>query len=214
MLITPEQFHQLFPSNKTPHDWAAAINTICPQHGIDTQPRLAAFLTQVGHESQGFIRLTENLNYSAQALADTWPNRYAVDPNARPHTPNALALRIQHDPVAIGNNVYANRLGNGPEGSGDGYRYRGHGPLQTTGRTNLMAFAQAAGKRLDEALTYIQTPEGGILSACLYWSSRNINRAADRGDVVACTKLVNGGTNGLAARRELHARAELVLGAA
>lgn len=214
MLITKEQFHQLFPANKDPQAWTDAINAICPQYGIDTARRLAAFLAQVGHESQGFTRMTENLNYSAQGLADTWPNRFAADPTARSRTPNALARRMEHDPVAIGNNVYANRLGNGPEESGDGYRYRGHGPLQTTGKDNLMAFAQAVGKSLEDALAYILTPEGGIISACLYWSSRNINRAADQGDVVACTKLVNGGTIGLAERRTLNAKADALLGVA
>ncbi|BDV42422.1 hypothetical protein GURASL_13450 [Geotalea uraniireducens] len=214
MLITNKQFRQLFPANKNPEDWADAINTICPQYGINNARRLAAFLAQVGHESQEFTRMTENLNYSAQGLADTWPNRYAVDPKARPRTPNALARRLEHDPGAIGNNVYANRLGNGPEESGDGYRYRGHGPLQVTGRDNLMAFAQAVGKSLEDALQYIRTPTGGIISACLHWQHRNLNHAADQGDVVACTKLVNGGTIGLAERRALNAKAAALLGVA
>lgn len=213
-MVTAEQFKKLFPRNKEPEAWVNAINAICPQYGIDTPIRLAAFLAQVGQESQGFTRLTENLNYSAQALADTWPNRYAVDPKAKVKKPNKLALRLQRNSEAIGNNVYANRLGNGPEESGDGYRYRGHGPLQNTGKDNLLAFARAVGKTLEEALAYILTPEGGIISACLYWSSRNINRFADKGDVTACTKLVNGGINGLTDRKINYARAAGLLGIA
>jgi|SRR6185369_5907303 len=212
-MITSHQFSLLFPGNKRPDEWAAAIVTICPQHGIDPV-RLAMFLAQTGTESQGFTKMIENLNYSAQALADTWPNRYAVDSKAKPKVPNALALKLARNPEAIGNNCYANRNGNGPEESGDGYKFRGHGPLQTTGKGNLMDFARAVGKTLEEALEYILTPEGGILSACLYWDSRNINPSADKRDVVACTKLVNGGLNGLAERKELYAKAVALLGVA
>lgn len=208
------QFSQLFPGNKNPAPWADAINTICPRYGIDSSVRLVMFLAQCGTESQGFTKMIENLNYSAQALAITWPNRYAVDPKAKPKTPNALANRLARHPEAIGNNAYANRNGNGPEESGDGYKYRGHGPLQVTGKGNMLEFARAAGKTLEEALEYILTPEGGILSACLYWESRNINISADKRDVIACTKLVNGGLNGLAERQEIYAKAAALLGVA
>jgi len=206
-MLSIDQFKTLFPANRQSDAWTDAINTYCPQYGIDTPGHLAHFLAQVGHESQGFTRLIENMNYSAQGLANTWPKRYAIDPKAATKQPNELALRLQRNPEAIGNNVYANRNGNGDEASGDGYRYRGHGPLQNTGKGNLLEFANEVGMPLAEALEYILTPAGGIIAACRYWQSRNVNRAAGSSNVTAVTVLVNGGINGLADRKEIYAQA-------
>ncbi|UUS13328.1 glycoside hydrolase family 19 protein [Stenotrophomonas sp. CD2] len=119
--------------------WAQPLSEACTAFGISTPKRAAAFLAQVGHESGSLTRIIENLNYGAQGMADTWPSRYAVDPKAKPRKPNDLARALERKPVAIGNNAYANRLGNGSEASGDGYRFRGRGPIQNTGRANYAA---------------------------------------------------------------------------
>ncbi|MDT3457375.1 hypothetical protein ROV96_19440 [Stenotrophomonas pavanii] len=108
---------------------------------------MAAFLAHVGHESASLTRTVENLNYGAQGLADTWPSRYAVEPKAKPRKPNDLARALDRKPVAIGNDAYANRMGNGSEASGDGYRYRGRGPIQNTGRANYVAIRDALGAK-------------------------------------------------------------------
>ncbi|WP_182067409.1 hypothetical protein [Stenotrophomonas pavanii] len=103
--------------------WAQPPTDACAAFGISTPKRVAAFLTQVGHESASLSRIVENLNYGAQGMADTWPSRYAVDPKAKPRKPNDLSRALERKPVAIGNNAYANRLGNGSYASAHGYRF-------------------------------------------------------------------------------------------
>ncbi|BCS54542.1 glycoside hydrolase family 19 protein [Geobacter sp. SVR] len=211
MLITVDQFRRLFPRNSEPVAWVAALNTILPLHGIDTPLRVAMFLAQAGHESDGFADLTENLSYSADGLARTWPNRYAVDPKAATKVPNDLAWTLHRKPEAIANNCYANRMGNGPESSGDGWRFRGYGPFQLTGRANREAFAATIGKPLEVSETYLLTHEGAVESACWYWSTRNLNPLADAGNVLAVTKSINAGVNGLADRQARYAEALKIL---
>lgn len=200
-MVTTDQFRKLFPNNKEPEAWAAALNAILPKYGIDTLPRLAPFLAQCGHESEGFTVLRENLNYSATALLQTWPKRFD----------SASAQAYARQPERIANRAYANRMGNGPEESGDGWRFRGYGPIQITGRANREAFAKSIGKSLEESETYILTKEGGIESACWYWTTRNLNALADAGKFVAMTRAINGGTNGLADRQARYAKATEVL---
>lgn len=196
-MISAEQFHKLFPNADNPEQWADAINTFCPQYGVNS---LAMFLAQCGHESQGFTRLSENLNYSATALLNTWPYRF-----------NAETAQIYaRKPEVIANKVYASRLGNGDEESGDGWRFRGAGCIQLTGRDNHQAFADAIGKTLEEATEYLHTIQGGIESACWYWKSKNLERWAN--DIVTCSRRINGGDNGLKERKALYAKCQEVLG--
>jgi putative chitinase len=200
-MLTVDQFTKLFPHNKQPADWTAAINLICPQYGIDTPQRLAMFLAQCGHESKGFTSLRENLNYSAEGLLRMWPRRFT----------SALAQAYEHQPEAIANFVYADRLGNGNEASGDGWRFRGYGPIQLTGAEARKAFAKAINKTLEEAEAYILTHEGGIESACWFWTTRNLNKVADAADVSGCTKRITGGVTGLPERKTLYASTTAVL---
>jgi putative chitinase len=102
--------------------WADPIKKGCLRFGIDTVREIAALLAQAGHESAGLTQLSENLNYSAQRLAEVWPTRFAADPKAAVKSPNTLALQLQRNPEAIANSVYANRMGNGSAASGDGWR--------------------------------------------------------------------------------------------
>ncbi len=212
-MITADQFAALFPNNKQPGVWAAALNAILPKYGIDTPLRISAFLAQCGHESEGFTALTENLNYSADALATTWPNRYAVDAKAKTKVPNELAKRLARKPEAIANNVYANRMGNGNEASGDGWAHRGRGAIQCTGKGNYINFARAAGKPYAEITAYLETPDGAVESACWYWKNNNINVQADKGRNEIMTKLINGGFNGLADRNARYVAAKQVFNA-
>lgn len=204
--LTPGVFKACFPDAPDAEGWIEALSRVLPKYEVTGTLRLAAFLAHTGHESQGFTRLIENLNYSAQALANTWPRRYATDSTAAMKTPNDLALRLHRKPEAIGNNVYANRLGNGPEESGDGFRNRGHGLIQLTGAGNISEFGRAVGKTLDEAREYLLTKDGAIEGACWYWKSRGLNAYADKGDMLTLTVRINGGTLGLDDRKARYAK--------
>jgi putative chitinase len=174
--------------------WLAPLQDACDKFGVShSAARLASFLANVGVESNGFTALVENLNYSAQGLANTWPFRYAVDSHVLQKIPNALAYQLNRQPEAIANNVYANRMGNGSELSGDGWKNRGQGPIQLTGHDNITAFFKAAGLPLDTDPATLQEPANGAASACFFYSSLcKAFAAADAGDFDGTVKAVNG----------------------
>ena len=201
MKITVEQFHLIFPANKRPAEWVEALNAVLPRYGITSSIRLAVFLGQCGHESGGFSRLVENLNYSAERLLQVFPKYFSP----------AQAHQYSRQPEAIANRVYANRMGNGNEDSGDGWRFRGHGLLQLTGKDNHQAFADSIKKPLAEATAYMLTNPGAVESACFYWAAHNLNAAADTADIEDETREINGGTNGLTERKKLTKTALQVL---
>ncbi|HEJ3656997.1 TPA: glycoside hydrolase family 19 protein [Pseudomonas aeruginosa] len=208
MLITEQQLLQIFP-NAGPQAgvFVGALNRGMTRFGITSPVRVAAFLAQVGHESSQLTRLVENLNYSARGLAATWPSRYrGADGN-----PNALALNLARHPQAIANNTYASRNGNGAEASGDGWRYRGRGLLQITGRSNYRAAAAGLGQPLEAEPELLEQPEWAALSAAWWWSTHGLNELADRGEFAAITRRINGGLNGQSERLELWERAKAVL---
>ncbi|HGN2727623.1 TPA: glycoside hydrolase family 19 protein [Pseudomonas aeruginosa] len=208
MLITEQQLLQIFPNaGHRAGFFVPALNVAMERFDITSPVRLAAFLAQVGHESAHLTRLVENLNYSARGLAATWPSRY----RGADGRPNALALNLARHPEAIANNTYANRNGNGDESSGDGWRFRGRGLLQITGRSNY----RAAGAGLDLPLEHdpdlLEQPEFAALSAAWWWSTHGLNELADRGEFVVITRRINGGLNGHAERLALWERAKRVL---
>jgi putative chitinase len=186
---------------------AAAIEELCPaglkyvqyleeaaaRFNINTRLRAAHWLGQIAHESGEFRQVRENLNYSAEGLMRTWPARFPT---------KVLADRFAHDPLKIANVVYANRLGNGPETSGDGSRFIGRGLIQITGRANYAEASRAI--HGDDRYIYhpeiVEQPEDAALTAGWFWDRNDLNDLADRNDTVGVTKRVNGGTNGLAAR--------------
>lgn len=153
---------------------------------------MAAFLAQIAHESGGFNFVQEGLNYSAQGLMKTWPRRFPTLASARPYARN---------PEKIANKVYANRMGNGPESSGDGFKFRGRGLIQLTGRDNYTRFARSIGRTLDQTVAYLETPEGAVASAAWFWDINKLNVYADKDDFVGLTRRINGGTIGLADRK-------------
>lgn len=176
--------------------------------GIDNPLRMSHFLAQTHHETQGFTKFEENLNYSAQGLANTWPSRYAVDPKAKIKVPNELAKKIERKPQEIANNSYALRYGNGDVKSGDGWLYRGRGAIMTTFKDNYKVFNQFLPKGVD----LIKNPElvatvYPMLSAAFFWKRNNLNSESDKGAtlsvVTSITEKVNGGQIGLKERFEL-----------
>lgn len=210
MSITADQLrHATGCSPAAAERFEQPINRACERYEIDTPERLAAFLAQTAHESARFARLVENLNYSATALALTWPRRY----RAADGSLNALALQLHRDPPAIANHTYASRLGNGPAESGDGWKYRGRGLIQITGRANYRACGQALGVDLEADPDMLVLPLYAALSAGWYWHRHGLNRLADEGKIELIGRLINGGTHGMAERIALTDRALATLSA-
>ncbi|MBB4820920.1 putative chitinase [Pseudomonas alcaligenes] len=212
MQITQQQLLQTLPNARQQAGvFVSAINRAAARFNITSPVRLAAFLAQVGHESGELTRLVENLNYSAQALANTWPARFAEDPQARVKTPNGLALRLQRQPEAIANAVYGGRMGNGPAASGDGWCFRGRGLIQLTGRANYSAAGADLGVDLVAHPELLEQPEHAAMAAAWFWGSCGLNELADRGDFERITRRINGGLNGLEDRKRIWRRAREVL---
>ena len=189
-MITLEQFAEMFPKNKNTQAWTAALVDVLPTYQIDTPERIASFLAQCGHESAGFTVLQENLNYSADGLNKIFHKYFPTLESAQPYA---------RKPEMIANRVYANRMGNGDEQSGEGYRYRGRGPIQLTGKDNYAACSEFLFQ--DDTLLndpdMLLDPEYALHSACWFWWKNDLNTFADSADLVTMTKRINGGTIGL-----------------
>lgn len=168
------------------------LQRICDKYNINTPRRIAGFLANVGVESGGFNANVENLSYSASRMASVWPSRYAVDPKADVKVPNALATRLAFNPVALGNNVYANRMGNGPETSGDGYNFRGRGWLQDTGRDNYTESAKLTGIDFVGNPDLMAATDGCAESAGAYWESHGCNALMDSDSFSQTVLKING----------------------
>jgi len=170
------------------------LNTVAEYYEMFENPRrVAGFLAQIAHESGGFNAVVENLNYSAKGLMGTFKKYF---PNEE------LAKQYERKPEMIANRVYASRMGNGNEASGDGYKFRGRGAIQLTGCSNYTAFAKDVGKTIDETIVYLETLEGAIESACWFWKKNGLNEIADKKDITLMTKRINGGTIGLEDRKK------------
>ena len=187
--------------------WYDALCEILPEYNIDTPHRVAAFIAQCAHESGGFRALKENLNYRAETLRKIFPKYFPTDELARQYA------SLPNKQEAIANRVYANRMGNGDEASGDGYRYCGRGLIQLTGKTNYEWFAASLEIDVEEAAEYLQTFEGAVQSACWFWETNNLNNEADKGDIKTMTRKINGGFIGLEDRIKHYNHALHVLGA-
>lgn len=175
--------------------YAPILDEACPLWGIDERREVAGFLANCTHESDRFAQLSENLNYSAQGLANTWA-RFSVT-GKRGGAPTAEAIGIARQPFLIANTAYANRMGNGDENSGDGWRFRGRGLIQVTGRSNYEALAEAWGVDCVERPELLATPEGAVVSACWFWKSNGCNELAQSGRWEELRRKVNGGTLGM-----------------
>jgi putative chitinase len=185
-------------------DWYEAMCEILPLWSVDTIERVAMFVAQCGHESAGFRVLSENLNYSAKALNTIFPKYF--------RRAGRDANDYHRQPEKIANVIYANRMDNGDSNSGDGWRFRGGGILQLTGRYNYTQFGKAVEMSPEEAVEYVRTKKGALDSACWFWDTNNINKWCDAMDVVGATKRINGGTIGLDDRKKHYLHAIDVLG--
>jgi putative chitinase len=205
--FTQHQLAEMVPGNPYIDHWFEAIAEILPEYEINTRPRVAMFIAQCAHESGGFRAIKENLNYRAPSLRKLFSKYFPDD---------AMAARyagMSKKQEAIANRIYANRMGNGDEASGDGYRYCGRGLIQLTGKNNYTLFAGSLEMPVEEVPEYLATFEGAVQSACWFWETNNLNQWADKGDVLTATKRINGGTIGLEDRIKHYNHALHVLGA-
>jgi putative chitinase len=202
--FTRQHLAEMIKGNPYIDQWYEALSQILPEYDISTPQRIAAFVAQCAHESGGFRALKENLNYKAPSLRRTFPKYFPDD---------ATAAQYANKQEMIANRVYANRMGNGDEASGDGFKYCGRGLIQLTGKNNYTLFAASVGvDDMDEVVEYLGTFEGAVQSACWFWESNNLNQWADKGDILTLTKRINGGTIGLEDRIKHYNHALHVLG--
>ena len=208
-MITLEQFSAMIPSNKEPEEWYENVVDMFMKYDIITPLRIAGFMAQCGHESADFNRLEENLNYSENALNSVF-GRYFGEGKRD-------AAEYARKPEKIANYVYQDefrskrgQMGNTEEG--DGWRFRGRGIKQLTGRNNYTAFGKTVGMTAEEAAEYVATKKGALESACWFWSTNNIDKYADNDDIVGMSKRINGGTIGLDDRKFRYERAKQILG--
>ena len=169
-------------------EWVPALNDTFAQFGIVTPRQQAAFIGQCGHECGNFKILEENLNYRAETLMKLWPKRFPT---------LEIANQYARNPKKIANKVYADRMGNRDEASGDGYRFRGRGCIQLTGHSNYYHAGQALGVDFVKEPDLVATPKYAALTAGWFWSTHGCNDAAEAQNWTALTKKINGGTIGL-----------------
>lgn len=190
--------------------WLPFVQQACERFQINTKNQEAAFIAQCAHESGGFTMLTENLNYRASTMAACWPGRFAEQgPDKKPkkdaqgkNIPNKFALALEKHPEQLANVVYSSRMGNGPTESGDGWKYRGRGLKQLTGKDNYTRCGASIGADLVNDPDLLLNPKYAALSAAWFWHSNKCGPLVESGDFVALTKRINGGTIGLADREK------------
>ncbi|QJI30731.1 glycoside hydrolase family 19 protein [Pseudomonas sp. ADAK18] len=226
MSITEQQLLLILPNaGRIAGVFAPALSAAMGEYQIITRLRSAAFIAQIGHESSQLTRLVENLNYSANGLANTWPNRYA-EPNGKGgyvktvmnntvrNKPNALAMGLAGKAELIACDVYAGRMGN--TAPGDGWKYRGRGLIQVTGKHNYRLCGDALGLDLVSHPELLGQPWHAVMSAAWFWSVNRLNALADVSDIQNIGSIINTGSkgrtpNGAAARRVLYQQALNVL---
>lgn len=191
-MLTAQQFSHLFPRAQDPESWVNSMNEVFPTYDINTPQRIAAFLAQCGHESGGWTVFEENLNYSAKGLNGIFKKYFPTLESAVPY---------ERKPEKIANKVYGGRMGNGPESSGDGWKYRGRGPIQLTGKSNYTQFAK---DMFDDWQNVLENPDWvtadrdfALMSAIWFWNKNGLNKWADVGDIKELTRRINGGYIGL-----------------
>ena len=189
MPITADQLKKLHIAEQ----WVDPLNETFARFDISTPLRQAAFIGQAGHESGNFTRLSEGLSYSAERLMVIWPKRF---PNLE------IAQKYARNPKALANNVYANRMGNRDEASGDGFRFAGAGLFQLTGHSNFYHAGQALGEDFVMQPELVKTPRFAALTAGWFWDTHKLNQYADSRDYKTMCRKINGGLIGLIDREK------------
>jgi putative chitinase len=206
-LITEGQLAAMIPTNKEIKAWCEELNKALPKYDITTDQRIAGFISQCAHESMDFNAMSENLNYREETLNKVFPRYFG--PGKR------NAAEYARNPEKIANYVYMDEFRTSKLGNvhpGDGWRFRGRGLKQLTGRDNYTRFAKDYDLTAEEAAVWVETKEGALASALWFWNTNKLNAIADTGNVAALTKKINGGDIGLADRQTRYARAMAALG--
>lgn len=211
--MTPKKESLIAAGVKAPDDWLFWIQEACDKFEINTPTRIAGFLAQTAHESAGYTALVENLNYSADTMAVVWPNRFAemgadkkpIKENGK-NKPNKFALALHRNPELIANVVYSNRMGNGAVESGEGWKFRGRGLKQCTGKFTYEKCGQGLSVDLLSDPDLLRQPKYAALSAGWFWQTNKCSDFADKGDFEGLTKRINGGLIGLADRKSRYER--------
>ena len=206
-LLTVDQLRAMIPTNTEVEEWCEELNKALPKYGITTPERIAGFVSQCSHESQDFRALSENLSYRQETLLKVFPRYFG--PGKR------NAAEYARNPEKIANYVYmdefrTSKLGNTQPG--DGWRFRGRGLKQLTGRDNYTRFAKDYNMTAEQAAEWLETKEGALASALWFWNTNKLNAIADTADVAALTKKINGGNIGLADRQARYTKAMAALG--
>ena len=198
MTINANQLKQLHIGEQ----WVDALNETFVRFDIMNPLRKAAFIGQASHESGNFKMLEEDLRYRAETLMRVWPKRFPT---------LEFAKQYEKNPKKIANSVYANRMGNRDEASGDGHRFRGRGLFQLTGHSNYFHAGKALGEDFVMNPDLVATPMYAALTAGFFWDTHKLNQYADSQDYKTMTKKINGGFIGLADREKHIAHALSVL---
>ena len=201
-MLTAAALRHLMPRCPDPAAWAATLHAAATEWTVTTPTRLAAWLANIAAETGELRHLEENLAYRAERLMAVWPRRF-------PTMDEALPFDRQAERIA--NRVYAARMGNGDEASGDGWRYRGRGLIHVTGRVNYRECGAGIGQNLEDYPELLEQPEFAALSAAWYWASNGLNELADAGRFATITQRINGGTTGEAERIALWKAGQEVL---
>ena len=206
--LKKEHLAAMIPGNQDVDAWHSALVDVLPKYGINTERRMAHFVSQCAHESNNFRSLEENLNYSEKSLLAVFGRYFGA-------APKASAAEYARNPEMIANRVYNDefrkyKMGNTK--SGDGWLFRGRGLKQLTGRDNYTRFGKSVNMTAEAAAAYVATPKGAVESACWFWGANNLNDIADTDDVTKMTKKINGGNIGLADRQARYKKAMEVFG--
>ena len=204
MKLSEQQVKTLMPKNRNWEEWVEPMQDLFGKYGIQSKERIAMFIAQCGHESGDFRIMEENLNYSANALASLWKKYFNEETGLDPQD-------YHRQPEKIANVIYANRMDNGNIDSGDGWKFRGKGAIQVTGRYNTTRFANYVKREVDAANDYLLTTRGALEGALWYWEACNLNDHSDDQDIRKVTKLINGGYHGLDDRKQRYITAYAVL---
>lgn len=202
MVIETNQLQRILTQCRKPEEWAFELSVVLPEQGIIKPLDVCMFIAQTGHESADYNVLSENLNYSQQGLRKVFPKYFPDD-----HT----AWRYARQPQWIASRVYAGRMGNGSEQSQDGWKYRGRGILQVTGKSNYLACSKSlfGDDRLLQNPDLLLDSTNAILSACWFWRVNGLSKFSE--DIRKATKIINGGYKGLEHRQAIYKQAIKVL---
>lgn len=201
-MLTDSTLRRILNINKDYAIWFIPLNTYLISTGIVSNECIAMFMAQCSHESNQFKTLSENLNYSASGLQTTFPKYFKTLQDT---------VGYDRNPQKIANKVYASRMGNGNELSGDGWKYRGKSIIQCTGKNNHQAFATYKHMSLDNVCEYLLTPAGSLEFACFFWQQNNLIGKCNLSDIRAVTKIINGGVIGLDHRTSEYIRILAIL---